>query len=370
MIFDKNQTEFKDIIQEGIWEIGTRQVPLETTLPFIPEELKAACEDLHKFTNNLLADMYESPDSFGLEVNHSKSDEENKEQSKFYFNFLTGIFKLKGMILVGNNYEIPLGAFQKYIKKFDFKIIDSLKRHGLTCEEKSDTVIVYNSLYPAMLTALKSMAEKAKENYKYNVADYILYNDFRGLVNYKRTFEDSIVILNDKNREIAQMLHDYCISHNALPRTCLHYSRVAYAHKTKIVKLNPLLQGLVYTFEIGEKNQLVIHVEAGREAFQMLEEKILLIEQEAEKFDDPEGFKELWRNTLRQCKGCSNGKPCWHWEKCIEVFGKKIIVCQDHLTISNPDEKILKHILQLIDFRIRVLSEGVPPESISWPNYC
>ena len=44
MLFDKNQTKFKDCIQEKIWELGTQLLPLNITLPYVPNEYKSACE--------------------------------------------------------------------------------------------------------------------------------------------------------------------------------------------------------------------------------------------------------------------------------------------------------------------------------------
>lgn len=83
MIFDKNQTEFKDCIQERVWELCTRQVPLKITLPFIPDELKPACIDWYNFNKNLFADMYKNPDRFGFKNDLSHSNHVHREKVSF-----------------------------------------------------------------------------------------------------------------------------------------------------------------------------------------------------------------------------------------------------------------------------------------------
>ena len=84
-MFDKNQTTFKDCIQERARELGTALLPLNVTLLYVPDEYKSACEDLYKFTFNILADMYENPNDFGFVIDSSKQDYKNQKQVEFYF---------------------------------------------------------------------------------------------------------------------------------------------------------------------------------------------------------------------------------------------------------------------------------------------
>ena len=114
MIFDKNQTVFKDCLQEKVWELGTALLPLGVTLPHVPDEYKSACEELYNFTYNILVDMYENPDEFGFVIDSSKQDYENKKQVEFYF---WAIGWLKN--LQGNQYEVTAENFKKIMKKFN-----------------------------------------------------------------------------------------------------------------------------------------------------------------------------------------------------------------------------------------------------------
>jgi len=90
MIFDRNQTEFKDCIQEKVWELATRQPPFERILPYA-DTLKSACADYYNFNQALLSDMYENPDRFGFEIDPSQPDWMNKKQVEFYFWFIGGL---------------------------------------------------------------------------------------------------------------------------------------------------------------------------------------------------------------------------------------------------------------------------------------
>ena len=119
MIFDKNQTVFKDCIQEKVWHLGTALLPLNITLPYVPAEYKSACKDLYNFTCNILTDMYENPDKFGFAIDSAKQNYENQKQVEFYFWF---IGRLKN--LSGKQYEVTAENFKKITKKFNSISVD------------------------------------------------------------------------------------------------------------------------------------------------------------------------------------------------------------------------------------------------------
>ena len=139
MIFDKNQTEFKDCIQEKVWELGTRLLPLDITLPYVPDEYKSACEDLYNFTHDILVDMYENPQNFGFVIDSTKSDYENKKQVEFYF-WLMGWAK----ILAGNELIFTLDGFNKFTKKYNPTCMERLKSHGFVFENTGTVVKIRN----------------------------------------------------------------------------------------------------------------------------------------------------------------------------------------------------------------------------------
>jgi hypothetical protein len=340
MIFDKNQTDFKDCIREAVWELGTRQLPLEMTLSYVPDKLKSACTDWYNFNQNLFTDMYENPDRFGFEINPSQPGWVNKKQVVFY-HWLIGHLLLS---VAGNHCEMQTGAFKKMIEKFNPKSVEALKtHHGFVIEEKGDIVVVYNHLYPGMLVGAKSINEAGRVNYKVNCDDFRSYCDFRGLAGYKRTYEDLHLVLNDENRRIAEKLHEYNVSRKIMPQKCYYFFRAEYKYKGK----------RVCQIDLAEKNRFKINMffaEKGNEAFKTLESEI-------EKYDDAAEFKSFIVKNFSKCQNC---KPvCWKKTTPREVFGKKFFACSTHITIYNPKEQDLSYIFKLLDLRKMVVEAGL-----------
>ena len=86
--FNKNQEEFSNYIQKNIWVYGTRLLPLETTLPYVPEELKESCIDLYNFTYHLLSDMHNNITEYDLEPDYEADMVIDKKRLTFIFGFL------------------------------------------------------------------------------------------------------------------------------------------------------------------------------------------------------------------------------------------------------------------------------------------
>ena len=59
-MIDKNNPDYNGEVQEHIWNIATNIIPLEVTLPMVPEELREPCIELYNFMNALYNDMYEN----------------------------------------------------------------------------------------------------------------------------------------------------------------------------------------------------------------------------------------------------------------------------------------------------------------------
>lgn len=136
----------------------------------------------------------------------------DKKKVDFYFWFFKGLKNL-----VGDKFIIPTIEYKKFIKKFNDKSINALSRHGLTIEENNDnaTTVIKNIVYPKMFTAMKEVIKAGYSNYKVNCDSFFIACDFRALANYKRTYKDLFSALSDKNRLIAQKLHQYAVENNA-----------------------------------------------------------------------------------------------------------------------------------------------------------
>jgi len=338
MIFDKNQIVFKDCIQERVWELGTALLPLEVTLPFVPDEYKSACEDLYHFTCNILTDMYENPDEFGFSIDSTQSEHKNRGQAEFYFWFIGWHRNL-----VGNQYEVTAENFKKRAKKFNPISVERLKVHGFVFEHKEDMVIIRNEVYPNMLIAVEEIITAGYSNYKVNRDYFMLYCDFRAFEKYRRTYEDLHFVFSDNTRKIAEQLHEYNVSQKVMPQKCNYFYRVEYKHKGKIV----------YVSNLSPKNKLRIYIgfaEINGEAYKMIEEEI-------KRYEDYDEFAEFCRNNLKKCTNCI--PDCGKKGKTTEIFGKNTFVCQPYIRIIDPSEQDLKHIFKLIDLRVILIKVGI-----------
>ncbi len=338
MIFNKNQTVFKDCIQTKVWEIGTKLLPLDITLPYVPDEYKSACKDFYNFTYNLLTDMYENPDNFGFIIDSNKADYENQKQVEFYFWFIGGLINL-----VGNKYEMPSDKFNKLIKKFNPISMEMLKSHGFIFEDNGSSVIISNNIYPDMFIASKGAIEAGYANYKVNRDYFMMYCDFRAFSNYKRNNEDLHLVFSDNTRKIAEQIHTYNVNKKIMSQKCNYFYRVEYKQKGKIV----------YISNIAPKNKLRIYIgfaEINGEAYKMIEEEI-------SNYDDYDEFAEYCRNNLKKCTNCTPN--CQKRSITTEILGKKTFMCQPYIRICYPKEQDLKHIFRLIDLRSMVIKAGI-----------
>ena len=338
MTFDKNQTTFKDCIQERVWELGTALLPIDVTLPYVPDEYKSACEDFYNFTYKILVDMYENPNKFGFSVDSSKQDYENKKQVEFYFWFISWLKELHG-----NQYEVTSENFKKIAKKFNPISVERLKTHGFVFEYKNDMVIVCNHIYPEMFIGAEAVIAAGYANYKVNRNSFMVYCDFRAFAKYKRTYEDLHFVFGDSTRKIAEQLHEYNVSQKVMPQKCNYFYRVEYKQKGKIV----------YISDLSPKNKLRIYIgfaELNGKAYKMIEEEI-------QSYEDCNEFAEFCRNNLKKCTNCNPN--CGKKGKTTEIFGKSTFVCQPYIRIINPSEQDLKHIFKLVDLRVMLIKAGM-----------
>ena len=335
-MIDKNNPGYNGEMQEHIWNIATNIIPLEITLPMIPEELREPCIDLYNFMNALYNDMYENAAYYELntigDVGHKLGH---------FFGWLYKKFRFfDGELTVGKN------EYKNFVKHCGEKNVEIMfSRNGFSFDGDGDNFRLINSRYPGMFRAFSELLESAYTNYKVNSTDYLISCDFRALVKYKRTYADILYMLNDEGIKIAEQLTNFAAGIGVNPDKCTFFSRVDFKKKGKrIFILNAVRQ----------KNlQITIFAaEVGSEAFQMVGRKI-------EKYDDAEEFKEFW---LKNRSGCGNCKTeCWHKSNPKELFGKRVILCGGipNVNIYAPKEEDITHICRLIELRTMIINAGL-----------
>lgn len=342
MKFDKNQKTFENYMQERIWEYGTRLVPLDITLPYVSDTLRDSCIDLYNFNSNLLEDMYHHYDEYGLAPDYEKDSINDKKRVDFYFYYLKGLTNL-----VGDQCKMPTKKYMAHAKKFNQKSIDALSRHGLKVEINDDITTVSNTVYPKMFAAIEEVNKAGFSNYKVNCSSYYIHCDFRALMKYNRTYKDLFHVLSDKDRSIAEALHQYAAERNIKPVNCTYFHRVEYKLKGKIV----------FIMDLADKNYLKINI-----GFANLHSAPYdHICSQIEGYDDADTFKKFCLKHL--AKYCQNCNPaCQNKTKPKdEIFGRKVIICSDKLfiRITNPDEQDLGYLSRLMDLRADLITRNI-----------
>ena len=365
MIFDKNQTEFVNSIQQEAWEAGTRLMPLDVTLPYVPDELKSICVDLYNFTYDMLVDKYQ---------NHENC-ESGVIPVGFYFHLL-----FDDEAWEGNTVKVSPEKFKHLIKTQythlkDIPITEMRTTHGFVLEQSDNIILVSNDKYPGALKAARILRKTAEANYKLSFNSYYEHCDFRAFAKYKLTYKDLYSVLSDDTLAIAEQIHNYCADRKVTPQQCRKYWQVEYKHKGKRVYEIYLRAQNKPRFQIVFANP---GPGLGSESFQMIEEVI-------SKYDDYDEFKDFCFRHIKKCPHCNrcayklecknlgtsddfsdeemrekipNCKRFKCGSKCdkhknplyMELFGNKITVC--FIRVEDPKEQDLKHILRLIDLRV------------------
>lgn len=146
-----------------------------------------------------------------------------------------------------------------------------------------------------MLKAVFELLKAANKNYSVNRTDYLTKCDFRALVNYKRTYDDMLLLLNDEGKELAQRLYEYAAGIRVKPVKALIF-----------VGWNLKRMGkLIFVLDVIDQKYLKINIgfaEIGGEAFKMIEKEIA-------QYDDKNDFIYFWRKNLKKCTKCM--PDCW-----------------------------------------------------------
>ena len=334
-MIDENNPDHIGETQANIRGIAAGFIPLEISLPMIPEELRQPCTDLYNFFNAVLDNMYQDAEEY-------KTD---------YFFFWYFVWLYKKFKFYDDTFTANISEYKKFTKKHSSPKIEALfSRHGM--EYKNDYNItgecikITNSRYPGMMKAIFELLTAAYQNYNVNCTSYLFTCDFRALANFKRAYNDMFSELNDDGKERAEHIVAFAAGIGVKPSKNTYFSRVEFKKKSKIIFILDVADGGKLKINIG-------FAEIGGEAFK-------LIEKEIEKYDDLDEFKDFWRkHYAKKCKNCRT--ECYHKSNPIEVFGKKTIICgrTPYIRMYAPDKLDLKYIFRLIELRLMVINAGI-----------
>ena len=331
-MIDRNHPDFSSPVQEEIWNAATDLVPLERTLSAIPEEYHRPCTDYYNYVTDLLNNLYDDPETY-------LAASDVVTYIRWFWVFLYKAFSYEDGV-----FFIDSDGYKKFVNKMGKPLIGILtERMGMRFTETDGTVRVTNDVYPQMMIAVHDVMAAAYKHYNVNCTDYLTMCDFRALVNYKRTYEDMIVLLNDRGREMAERLCVYAAEHGIKPAKCTYFNRVEFKKKGKIVFILDVVSGKNLKVNIG-------FAELGGAAFELMREDI-------DSYDDRDAFAHYLRANLKKCTACN--PDCPKRANPVELFGLKTVFCQPFLRMFDPKAEEFAYLCRLISLRDKVVCAGV-----------
>jgi len=174
MALDRNQEIFDTYMHRRVWGQGTQLIPIEKTLPYVDEEYKNSCIDLHNFYSAVFEDMYENIALYGLlpngisELTYEATILKRKQNS--LIGFFMGLAKYSEIDENGN----MVLATANYIKHFkkNSVIQELLSNHGLVISSFPAVTVVSNTKYPDMFRIIHFICN-SKNKYNIMSCDYI-----------------------------------------------------------------------------------------------------------------------------------------------------------------------------------------------------
>jgi hypothetical protein len=335
-MIDKNNPDYTGEIQEFIWNIATNILPLEVTLPMVPDELREPCRDLYNFMRDLYNDMYANIEAFNFTSTHDVSHDLGH-----FFGWVHKKFHLSDDSLVASKSE-----YKNTVKHCGAQNVEIMfSRNGFALDAGGEYFCLSNNRYPGMLRAFKELLESTYTHYKVNSTDYLISCDFRALVKYKRTYADVLYMLSDAGKAVAEQIDSFVTGIKITPAKCTFFNRVDYKKKGK----------RVFILSAVKQKNLMLAISTAKidsEAFTMVEKEI-------ERYEDAEELKEFWRKNAGKCGNCNPN--CRHKSNPRELFGKKMIICggMPNVSLYNPKEQDIEHICRLIELRAMVIEAGL-----------
>lgn len=330
---------FNDYLQEYISTLLTQLLPLDTTLPYVPDDMKESCEDLYHFFENLLYDMHGNYEEYGIYPDERLDTANNLKKADFYSYYLIALTKYN---VVNNCIIIETPSYLKLLKKFNKDSIHALTRQGMIIKVNDGFTTISNSIFPKLFQAVVAVRKASFKNYKVNCDSFFIHCDFRALVNYKRTYQDVYPYFNERNQATVYELHEHAIEKKIKPVNCNYFYRVEYKLKGKIV----------FITDLTNNNDLKINIGLNpfsSSSFEYIKSRIETSEQ-------AEGLKDfIYKYISKKCENCK--QICQYKSNPIEIFQRKVIICAGNpfIRIVNPDKHDINYLKELIDIRAELV---------------
>lgn len=377
MQFNTTCTEFPSRVHRLIYLIAIRQTPLTNSLSEaqnLEESLKESCKQYHAFVMDMLSQMYENPDAFGMKAGEYDAYLDGKKENAMkqilpsktlairsetyntvpsYFRLLNryaryGTLNNSTIVIseeaynnIRKNYDMD---YDKKIKNTEKLIpygvrISALMQVGLKLEEQGDgSVIIRNETYPNMFLSMTLLANAGWGKKPYGEHNF-MYTDFRQIWNEKHspTYEDFMRVLPMEQKEVIDQVREKSKA-LGLRESCKTFWKVDYHYKGKHV----MCIDSEYDWQ-GEKNPRCnntrIRVNGGN-----TDHYIDNIANEGKV------FIEYFRKHMNYCTACSTSHIGWT----RELFGHKVrLCCEPHFRISNPRNDDLENIMKFIQLRMK-----------------
>ena len=361
MIFTRELTEFPSTVHRNIYSAARQLTPLGRSLGTIENgALKASCEMYHAFMLDMLSDMYENPEAYGLPVmlledflngrklngvKRKQPAKTEKIRSQTH-NAVNGYQVL--LCMLGRNGEphdnkiqLPPGTLDAVAKRTSSSSspiplktrLNALTRAGLV--QEGDSFI--STRYPDMFAGMCALAAASEEM---NSFGYFAFQnlEFRSIgLKYKPTYEDYTNPLIAERRMIADEIDAYARKLKAKP-ACNTFWKVDYKYK-----------GVQVMCLEAERGDLGIRI-TGTYGWDDPALINRLLEQES---------PELQRYLLRHLWGCT-GCSTSHLGVFVTVLGHKRRVCMGGgigFRWINPIHEDMASIRKCLEVRCRIIDE-------------
>ena len=240
MSINKNQKDFPSTAHKSIWHTCLFMSPFYEVIPTDIEgdkkkHLVKGERDFYDFMTALYLEMYNNPEKFYIptieydrymkgrikeELPHKNDPKEcslrNRFQHsiKFYQDFFYELGKVGEIDSLSSDFIFTekevvniLNKF-KILKNDDNKLdrIDSLKSIGFDYKKANKKIIFFNKKYPLMFYGLLVLSQSKNKKYGYTC---YLSCDYRGIDEaFELKFEDTVLVLNEKYKEIAYEMNE------------------------------------------------------------------------------------------------------------------------------------------------------------------
>ncbi len=360
-LFSQELTEFPSTVHRNIYSAARQLTPLNRSLGSMEEgELKDSCKAYHAFMLDMLSDMYENPEAYGLPV-HMLEDflggrklngVKRKEPAKTEkirsqtYNAVNGYQVLLCMLgrngrLQGNRLEVSPDAMNNIEKRTSTSIspiplaarLNALVRVGLKREGGS----FVSDRYPNMFAGMCALANSCENM---NSFGYFAFQnlEFRNIGSkYRPTYEDYINPFTAERRAIAGEIDDCARKRKAKP-ACNTFWKVDYKYKG----------GQAMCLE-NAHGDLIIRVTG---TYGWDDPKLINGRLEQESLE----FQRYILRHLWGCTGCSTS----HLGAFAWVLGHKRRVCMGGgigFRWTNPGSEDVDAITRCLEIRCRIIDE-------------